>query len=112
MRAPSVLHYVSTMTRVGRVIVVMSRSGVVDVVLDGCGSTPSESLARLRSRFPSTLLIPGDGASGTWAAAVVARLEGRRGQVDAPLDLDWSASSEQSGEADGERKRVSCSYAS
>ena len=91
MQSPSVLHYVVSLTRVGCVFVLMSRDGVVDVVLDARGATPSDLFPLLRSRFPNTRLVPDDGTHGSWAAAVVERINGTYAEVGVPVDLAWSA---------------------
>jgi len=91
MQAPTVLHYVESRTRAGRVLIVMSRAGVVDIVLAEPGVRPSGVLASLRSRFPNAVLLPDDGSRGSWAAVVVARFDGARADFLVPIDLGWSA---------------------
>jgi hypothetical protein len=87
MRSQRVLHYVVAPTRFGEVSVVMSRDGVLDVILLSGDSMPSSTLPFLRSQYPDSLLVPDDGSRGSWAAAVIARLEGASPGVMAPLDL-------------------------
>ena len=91
MQSPCVLHYVVLPTRFGRVFVLMSRDGVVDVMLDAPDAAPSDRFQLLRSRFPNARLMPDDGSRGAWAAAVVARIDGTHPEVAAPVDLAWSA---------------------
>ena len=89
MQAPRVLRYAELPTRVGRVAVAMSRSGVVDIVLADHYASPSDLVSRLRLRFPDTLLVPDDGVHGSWAAAAVARINGAHAEFAAPIDLAW-----------------------
>ena len=91
MQAASVLHYVDSQTRAGRVHVVMSRAGIVDIVLAEQNAHPSDALASLHRRFPNTMLVPDDGSHGSWAAAVIARLDGDVADFVVPIDLGWSA---------------------
>ena len=90
MESTNVLHYVALPTRVGRVVVLMSGCGVVDVVFDGPAATPSDPFRVIASRFPRTRLLPGDGAQRVWAAAVVEHIDGTRPRLEAPVDLRWS----------------------
>jgi hypothetical protein len=92
MNSPNELHYVVLPTRVGRVLVLMSCDGVVDVVLDSPGAPSGDPLSLMSSRFPYTRLMPGDGTHRAWAAAVVAHIDGRHVDVGAPVDLTWSPS--------------------
>ena len=94
MQAASVLHYVDSQTRAGRVHVVMSRAGIVDIVLAEQDARPCDALASLRRRFPNTRLVADDGSHGSWAAAVVARLDGDASDFLVPIDLGWSAARE------------------
>ena len=107
MQAPRVLHYVESQTRAGRVLIVMSRTGVVDIVLAEPGARPSDALASMHARFPDTVLLPDGGAHGSWAAAVVARLDGARTDFLVPIDLGWSTARTRSAVA----VRSQCQYA-
>ncbi len=96
VHTPSVLHYVVMPTRVGRVFVLMSRTGVVDVVLDTGRATVGDPgggdpMRIIASRFPDAELIPDDGTRLSWAEAVVARIDGAFAETDAPVDLSWSS---------------------
>jgi hypothetical protein len=89
MQAPKILRYAVSTARAGRVLVLMSRSGVVDVVLVPDDSTPRDWSELLAARFPTTRFILDDGERGSWAAAVVARLDGARDDMVVPIDLAW-----------------------
>lgn len=96
MHTPSVLHYVVMLTRVGRVFVLMSRTGVVDVVLDSARATigdpaGGDPMRILESRFPEAEIVPDDGTRLPWAEAVAARIDGAFAETDAPVDLSWSS---------------------
>jgi len=90
MQSRKVLRYIMSATHVGLVLVLMSHEGVVDIVLDGEGVL-GDLYESLRSRFPNTRLIPDDGAHSTWAAAVVARIDGASTDFAVPIDLAWSS---------------------
>jgi hypothetical protein len=91
MHAPRVLHYILSQTRVGLVLVLVSRDGVVDIVLYADDVALGDLYQFLRSRFPDTSLVPDNGAHGSWAAAAVARIDGANADIEAPIDLGWSA---------------------
>lgn len=57
----------------GRIAIVMSESGVVDICL---GETDQELLTQLSHRFPRNLCVPDEGTHATWVGAVVSRLAG------------------------------------
>lgn len=99
MRVSGTLHYIVMPTRVGQVLVVMSGSGVVDVVLGTSGTSAGDPTRRLGSRFPGTRLVEGDAKHRRWAAAVVARIDGAHTETDAPVDLAWSAQHMSTGHA-------------
>jgi hypothetical protein len=69
----------------------MSRSGIVDIVHAEQGAGLGDLLVSVHARFAGTLLLPDDGAHGSWAAAAVARLDGVSASYVVPIDLDWSA---------------------
>ena len=92
MQAPKILHYAVSMTRTGRVFIVMSRDGIVDIMLAEPNAPIRETLATARLRFPNTIFLPDDGARGSWAAAAVARLDGASADFMVPIDLGESAS--------------------
>ena len=87
MHARRVLRYVESTTHTGRVLVVMSGAGVVDIILAEGGIRRREVLKRAQARFPDAVLTPDDGTHGSWAAAAVARIDGAAGDVRAPVDL-------------------------
>ena len=89
MQAPKILHYAVSTTQAGRVLVLMSRTGVVDVVLVPDDTTPRDWSELLAARFPDARFILDDGERGSWAAAVVARLDGARDDMVVPIDLAW-----------------------
>ena len=89
MQAPKILRYAVSTTKAGRVMVLMSRTGVVDVVLVPDDTTPRDWSEMLAERFPGTRFILDQGERGSWAAAVVARLDGARDDLVVPIDLAW-----------------------
>ena len=89
MQAPKILRYAVSSTRAGRVLVVMSRRGVVDVVLVADDATPRDWTQLLASRFAHTRFILDDGERGSWAAAVTDRLDGKQDDLAVPIDLAW-----------------------
>jgi len=89
MQAPKILRYAVSTSQAGRVLVLMSRTGVVDVVLVADDTTPRDWAELLAGRFPDTRFILDDGERGSWAAAVVARLDGARDDMVVPIDLAW-----------------------
>ena len=91
MQALRVLHYVESQTRAGRVLIVMSRHGIVDIVHAEQDAGLGDLLESVHARFRGTLLLPDDGTRGSWAAAAVARLDGVSASYVGPIDLGWSA---------------------
>lgn len=91
MQVPRVLRYVEASTRAGRVLIVMSPSGVVDIVLAEHGESSGDLAKSVQTRFPNAFLIPDNGAHRSWVAAAVARLNGAHADFVVPLDLAWSA---------------------
>ena len=76
--------YASADSDVGRLLVVMSDEGLVDVIR---GETQGELLRRAASRYPWGSFTPDDGAHDVWVARVVERFEQpMRGEV-VPLPL-------------------------
>jgi hypothetical protein len=83
----TVLRYARLITRAGVVLVVMSECGLVDVVRAE-HETSAEGLRRsVQERFPTSRLIPDHGVHADWAAAVASRIDGRRTDFAAPLDV-------------------------
>lgn len=80
------LGYALVESSLGRLLVVMSRQGVVDVLL---GESRARLLADAKKRFPGSILVPDHGAHGDWVAAVVTRIECARVTGVAPVDLDF-----------------------
>jgi len=74
------------------VLIVMSRTGIVDIVHAEQSASLGELLSSVHARFRGTLLLPDDGTRGSWAAAAVARLDGASASYLGPIDLGWSAS--------------------
>jgi hypothetical protein len=91
MRDQTILLYEEWTTRAGRVLVVMSQLGVVDVVLAEHAVSPAELVASVQSRFPDAVLVPDRGVHGLWAAAAVARIDGSHTDFAAPIDFGWAA---------------------
>lgn len=91
MRIDGVLHYAVTHTRVGRVVVLMSEQGVVDVLLLPRHLTADAYLEILRPWFAGSRFIRDDGSRWLWVEAVAARFDGVHAEKRAPIDLRWSA---------------------
>lgn len=79
------LRYAFTSACGGRVVVVMSESGVVDVCL---AESDSELLRRLQLMYADSTLVPDKGVHRSWVRAIAQRLEapGAPGSVPLPLD--------------------------
>jgi len=81
------LRYACAETSVGRLLVVLSEHGVVDVIL---GDTHEEMLSRALKHFPGAGLFPDRGLHASWVAAVVKRVELPAAVPEVvPLDLDF-----------------------
>jgi len=70
----------------GRLLVLMSRRGVVDVIL---GDEKLQMLLAAAKRFPATGFVPDRGAHAEWVAAVVTRFEMPGIGVVVPVDLGF-----------------------
>lgn len=83
-REDSFLRYACVESSQGRLLVLMSDRGVVDVVF---GDSKTEMLSCAARRFPTAGFVPDRGAHAVWVAAVVSRVElPERGMV-IPIDL-------------------------
>ena len=81
---PHTLRYAFAATCVGRVAVLMSDRGVVDL----CLVDDDRELAReMQMRFPDAALVDDAGVHRSWIRAVVTRLECRDGSARFPTDL-------------------------
>lgn len=81
------LRYDSAESSIGRILVLMSDDGVVDVIL---GDSLSQMLWQARQRFPGSGFVPDRGRHLDWVAAVVKRLETTAPGCDVvPLDLGF-----------------------
>jgi len=78
------LRYACAETSVGRLLVVISEHGVVDVIL---GDSLHEMLSRAVKRFPGSGFFPDKGQHSDWVAAVVKRVELPESGDLVPIDL-------------------------
>ena len=69
----------------GRLLVVMTDRGVVDVI---SGDSLKQLLSAAVARHPGAGFIPDRGAHGEWVAAVVRRVEMPGASIAVPYDLD------------------------
>jgi hypothetical protein len=70
-------------SRVGRILVVMTDDGVVDIIR---GDSRKELLSSALARHPGAAMIPDRGVHAMWVAAIVKRIEQPGSEYDAPLD--------------------------
>ena len=88
------LRYECAESATGRLLVLMSDEGVVDVIR---GETLAHMLYQARSHLPGMAFVPDRGRHPEWVAAVVKRLE-RPCECDAvPLDLGYGYHSRAAG---------------
>jgi hypothetical protein len=80
------LRYACVESARGRLLVLMSDQGVVDVIL---GDSKTEMLSCAARRFPSAGFVPDKGAHSVWVAAVVARVELPEVGMVIPVDLGF-----------------------
>jgi hypothetical protein len=80
------LRYECAETSVGRLLVVISEHGVVDVLL---GDSLHEMLSRATKRFPNSGFFPDRGLHSDWVAAVVKRVELPAASDLIPIDLTF-----------------------
>jgi len=89
------LWYACAESSKGRLLVVMSERGAVDVIL---GETRSGMLSEALRRFADTSFLPDGGRHAEWVAAIVKRLElPKLGGVVIPVDLGSEYSSREAG---------------
>lgn len=77
------LRYACVESGAGRLLVVMTDRGVVDVIL---GDDQSELLDAALARFPGSALLPDDGTHAEWVGAVVKRIETHSATAWYPVD--------------------------
>jgi hypothetical protein len=75
--------YTCAESSAGRILVVMSDDGVVDVIR---GDSRAELLSAALSRHPGAGMIPDKGVHPQWVAAIVKRIEQPGGEYGFPLD--------------------------
>lgn len=80
------LRYAFVESASGRLLVLMSRRGVVDVIL---GDEKVPMLSAAAKRFPAMGFLPDRGAHLEWVAAVVKRVELPELGIVIPVDLDF-----------------------
>lgn len=80
------LRYACVESAQGRLLVLMSDQGVVDVIL---GDSKTEMLSRAAKRFPAAGFVPDRGVHAVWVAAVVSRVELPEGGIVIPIDLGF-----------------------
>lgn len=78
------LQYTYAESAIGRLLVLMSDHGVVDVIL---GDERVQMLSCAARRFPARGFVPDRGAHSEWVAAVVKRLELPGHGAVIPVDL-------------------------
>lgn len=82
----SFLRYACVESSRGRLLVLMSETGVVDVIL---GDSRRQLLSEAARRFPSAGFIPDRGVHSLWVAAVVVRVELPETGMVIPVDLGF-----------------------
>ncbi len=80
------LRYACVESARGRLLVLMSDRGVVDVIH---GDSKSEMLSCAARRFPSAGFVPDRDMHSVWVAAVVARVELPEIGMVVPIDLGF-----------------------
>jgi hypothetical protein len=70
-------------SRVGRILIVMTDDGVVDIIR---GDSRKELISSALARHPGAALIPDRGVHSIWVAAIIKRIEQPGSEYDAPLD--------------------------
>ena len=83
MVAEHFYRYACTESSAGRLLVVMTDDGVVDVIR---GDSRKELLSAALARHPGAGLIPDCGAHDLWVAAIVKRIERPVSEYGIPLD--------------------------
>ena len=77
--------YACAESSVGRLLIVMTETGVVDVV---SGDSRQELLSAAMARHPGFGFMPDRGEHAHWVAAVVRRIEKQSIGASIPVDLD------------------------
>jgi hypothetical protein len=75
--------YTCAESSVGRILVVMTDVGVVDIIR---GDSQKELLSTALARHPGAGLIPDRGVHAQWVAAIVERIEKPGGECGIPID--------------------------
>ena len=83
MLAEHFYRYACTESSAGRLLVVMTDAGVVDVIR---GDSRKELLSAALARHPGAGLIPDRGVHAHWVAAIVKRVERPGREYGIPLD--------------------------
>jgi hypothetical protein len=81
--ADNFFRYTCAESSVGRILVVMSDGGVVDVIR---GDSRKELLSAALARHPGAGLIPDKGVHSQWVAAIVKRIEKPGSEYGVPID--------------------------
>ena len=69
-------------SKAGRILVIMSECGVVDVI---SGDTHTELLHAASDRHPTAGFAPDEGVHAHWVAAIVSRIDRADGEYSVPL---------------------------
>jgi hypothetical protein len=75
--------YTCAESSVGRILVVMTEVGVVDIIR---GDSRKELLSTALARHPGAGLIPDRGVHSQWVAAIVKRIEKPGSEYGIPID--------------------------
>lgn len=84
VRETGFLRYECVESSIGRLLVVMSEQGVVDVIL---GDSRAQLLSSAVRRFPNTGFIPDRAAHAEWVASIVRHIELPYASRVVPVDL-------------------------
>jgi hypothetical protein len=79
----SFFRYTCAESSVGRILVVMTDDGVVDVIR---GDSRKELLSTALARHPGAGMIPDRGVHSQWVAAIVKRIERPGSEYGVPID--------------------------
>jgi hypothetical protein len=83
VEAEHFFRYAYAESGVGRILVVMTDAGVVDIIR---GDNRKELLCAALARHPGAGLIPDRGVHMQWVAAIVKRIERPGNEYGAPID--------------------------
>src|SRR5919198_3169679 len=82
------IRYAIVDSPLGRLLVAATTRGVCAVAM---GSSDAELERGLAREYPAATIAPDRGALAEWTTAILAHLEGRRPQLDLPLDIQATA---------------------